>query len=294
MGDVFFDLASFSLNNDLDRDGRRQLLEAYVGSVRPADERALALMLFMSDFREAMWGARAGGGGRRRFRLRGARRSSLRADGGNGRRRRNSSPRSAEAARADRPGMSRRSANGLDNRSIPAYAARVDPYVEISVDRDAGPLHVAIAEQLAAAIASGRLAAGERLPPERRLAESLGVSRMTVRQALGELERDGLLRRVVGRTGGTFVREPDEGQRRRRRSHSRPASGTRGASRASRWSRPRSSPRVDERVCPRARAERTGRRDRATAPREGETARHRADIASVPTLSRHRGHGSER
>ena len=36
MGDVFFDLASFSLNNELDRDGRRQLLEAYVGSVRRA------------------------------------------------------------------------------------------------------------------------------------------------------------------------------------------------------------------------------------------------------------------
>lgn len=87
----------------------------------------------------------------------------------------------------------------------------MDPYVELSVDRDAGPLHVAIAEQLGAAIASGRLAVGERLPPERRLAESLGVSRMTVRQALGELERAGLVRRVVGRTGGTFVRDPAEG-----------------------------------------------------------------------------------
>ena len=32
---------------------------------------------------------------------------------------------------------------------------------------------------------------------------------MTVRQALGELERDGRVRRVVGRSGGTFVREPD-------------------------------------------------------------------------------------
>jgi GntR family transcriptional regulator len=57
-------------------------------------------------------------------------------------------------------------------------------------------------------IASGKLAPGTRLPPERQLAESLRVSRMTVRQALGELERDGLLRRVVGRAGGTFVCEP--------------------------------------------------------------------------------------
>lgn len=74
--------------------------------------------------------------------------------------------------------------------------------------RGSGPLHAAIAEQVASAIAAGRLAAGTRLPPERHLAESLGVSRMTVRQALGALEREGLLRRVVGRAGGTFVREP--------------------------------------------------------------------------------------
>ena len=79
---------------------------------------------------------------------------------------------------------------------------------ELVLERGVKPLHVAIAAQLAAAVAAGQLGPGARLPPERRLAESLGVSRMTVRQALGELERDGLLRRVVGRTGGTFVCEP--------------------------------------------------------------------------------------
>jgi len=56
MGDVFFDLANFSVNNALGPDDRRALLQAYVGSVRAEDERALELMLFMSDFREAMWG----------------------------------------------------------------------------------------------------------------------------------------------------------------------------------------------------------------------------------------------
>jgi GntR family transcriptional regulator len=79
-----------------------------------------------------------------------------------------------------------------------------------TVERGGRPLHAAIAEQLAAAIATGTLPPGSRLPPERELAESLGVSRMTVRQALGDLERDGLLRRVVGRAGGTFVREPEQ------------------------------------------------------------------------------------
>jgi thiamine kinase-like enzyme len=55
-GDIFFDLANFSVNNQLDEDERRLLLDAYFGSVQPADLRALELMRFMSDFREAMWG----------------------------------------------------------------------------------------------------------------------------------------------------------------------------------------------------------------------------------------------
>jgi thiamine kinase-like enzyme len=56
MGDRFFDLANFAINHELDDDARRGLLEAYFGSVRERDERALELMRFMSDFREAMWG----------------------------------------------------------------------------------------------------------------------------------------------------------------------------------------------------------------------------------------------
>ena len=56
MGDVFFDLANFSINHQLDEGGRRALLEAYFGTVKERDERALELMRFMSDFREAMWG----------------------------------------------------------------------------------------------------------------------------------------------------------------------------------------------------------------------------------------------
>ncbi|MSO94554.1 MAG: GntR family transcriptional regulator [Thermoleophilia bacterium] len=84
----------------------------------------------------------------------------------------------------------------------------MDEAYTFDLERGSTPLYLAIAEQLTGAIASGRLAKGTRLPPERQFAESLAVSRMTVRQALGELERAGLLRRVVGRSGGTFVREP--------------------------------------------------------------------------------------
>jgi thiamine kinase-like enzyme len=56
MGDSFFDLANFSINNELDEAGRGALLAAYFGSVRFEDASALELMRFMSDFREAMWG----------------------------------------------------------------------------------------------------------------------------------------------------------------------------------------------------------------------------------------------
>jgi thiamine kinase-like enzyme len=56
MGDPFFDLANFSINHELDADGRRTLLAAYAGEARGEHSEALDLMRFMSDFREAMWG----------------------------------------------------------------------------------------------------------------------------------------------------------------------------------------------------------------------------------------------
>lgn len=61
MGDRYFDLGNFAINNGLDEEGEADLLAAYFES--PASERRLAslrLMRFMSDFREAMWGALQG------------------------------------------------------------------------------------------------------------------------------------------------------------------------------------------------------------------------------------------
>jgi GntR family transcriptional regulator len=77
-----------------------------------------------------------------------------------------------------------------------------------SVKRERGPAHAQIEAWLADAVAEGRLSAGDRLAPERTLAERLGVSRMTLRHALSSLERRGLIARRVGRDGGTFVAEP--------------------------------------------------------------------------------------
>ena len=56
MGDVFFDLANFTVNNELGPDEADELLPLYFGELRPEHRRALTLMGFMSDFREAMWG----------------------------------------------------------------------------------------------------------------------------------------------------------------------------------------------------------------------------------------------
>jgi GntR family transcriptional repressor for pyruvate dehydrogenase complex len=65
-----------------------------------------------------------------------------------------------------------------------------------------------IADQIRAAIIGGRLSEGERLPPERDLAEQFGVSRVTVRDALRALEAMGLIEVRVGARGGAFVTVP--------------------------------------------------------------------------------------
>ena len=57
MGNRYFDLANFAINNELDEVRQRELLEAYFGETPTAAQFAsLRLMRFMSDFREAMWG----------------------------------------------------------------------------------------------------------------------------------------------------------------------------------------------------------------------------------------------
>jgi DNA-binding FadR family transcriptional regulator len=60
-------------------------------------------------------------------------------------------------------------------------------------------------ERLGTAIRAGILPAGSRLPPERMLADRLGISRSTLRQALAALVHSGHLVSLRGRNGGTFV-----------------------------------------------------------------------------------------
>lgn len=77
-----------------------------------------------------------------------------------------------------------------------------------------GPLYGRLADALRRAVEDGRLAGGTELPPERRLAELLSVSRSTVVSAFERLKDDGV---VAARQGsGTWVRRqvrpPDEGR----------------------------------------------------------------------------------
>lgn len=65
-------------------------------------------------------------------------------------------------------------------------------------------LYIQIAEQITAAIESGEFKPGQQLPSERDLAQELGVSRPTVREALIALEVAGLVEVKVG--VGAFVR----------------------------------------------------------------------------------------
>ncbi|KUL94244.1 GntR family transcriptional regulator [Bosea sp. WAO] len=68
------------------------------------------------------------------------------------------------------------------------------------------PRYLAIAEAIAEDIVSGRLSAGDRLPPQRQLAARLAVDFTTVARGYVEAQRRGLVASRVGQ--GTFVKAP--------------------------------------------------------------------------------------
>src|SRR5580698_3805655 len=85
------------------------------------------------------------------------------------------------------------------------------PTIHIEVQSET-PLYMQIYEHISSAIQKGTLARGEKLPPTRELAGSLGLNRTTVTAAYQVLETEGLIRGHVGR--GSFVEGAPSASRR--------------------------------------------------------------------------------
>ncbi|MBA3707947.1 MAG: GntR family transcriptional regulator [Planctomycetes bacterium] len=68
------------------------------------------------------------------------------------------------------------------------------------------PLYQQLVRQLRAAVVSGRLKPGERIPSHRELAAKLVINHLTIKRAFDLLEAEGLL--VTRRGLGTFVSDP--------------------------------------------------------------------------------------
>ena len=84
--------------------------------------------------------------------------------------------------------------------ATPAMAAVFDPVHAVTTFEET-------VERLGTGIRLGLLPPGSQLPPERDLAEQMGISRSTLRQALTALTQSGHLLAVRGRGGGWFVAE---------------------------------------------------------------------------------------
>lgn len=81
---------------------------------------------------------------------------------------------------------------------------------KLTLDSDI-PLYSQLVGIIKHHISSGSLAIGSLLPSESELCRALNVSRNTVRQAIGELEEEGLVVRKRGK--GTFVADPNTNRR---------------------------------------------------------------------------------
>jgi GntR family transcriptional regulator, transcriptional repressor for pyruvate dehydrogenase complex len=90
--------------------------------------------------------------------------------------------------------------------TTPAAAAVFDPVQAVTTFEET-------VERLGTGIRLGLLPPGSQLPPERDLAEQLGISRSTLRQALTALTQSGHLVAVRGRGGGWFVGDAKPQQR---------------------------------------------------------------------------------
>ena len=95
-------------------------------------------------------------------------------------------------------------------REVPVNPARLPPEAVRALPPLLGPVRTGNAfeetvERLLAVVKLGLVAPGDRFPAERELAATLGISRLTLREAIRELQRSGYVESRRGRFGGTFV-----------------------------------------------------------------------------------------
>lgn len=82
-----------------------------------------------------------------------------------------------------------------------------NPILSANLSQDNNiPLYFQLENLIKRCISSGLVKPGDLLPSEAELCRSFGISRSTVRQAIGELEEEGLVIRHQGK--GTFIAEP--------------------------------------------------------------------------------------
>lgn len=83
---------------------------------------------------------------------------------------------------------------------------RPETWAKVSAADSSEPLYGQIRNSLRSRIVDGSYAPGKRVPSESELGRQFGASRITVRQALAELQKEGLIYTLHGK--GSFVSQP--------------------------------------------------------------------------------------
>ncbi len=84
------------------------------------------------------------------------------------------------------------------------------PFAPRRLSRAGGPLYRQAAAQLRAAIGAGRIGVGADLPTEAALAAGFGVSLITIRHALRELEQEGMIRKRAAKAAVVVASAPSQ------------------------------------------------------------------------------------
>ena len=93
---------------------------------------------------------------------------------------------------------------------VNVFIVAITIYWRPQVAADSGSLYLTIADAIAADLSTGRLTPGDRLPPQRELADRLGVALGTVTRGYTEAERRGLVRGHGRR--GTIISDGGRGR----------------------------------------------------------------------------------